>query len=66
MSEQIPLKYQPLIERVKTKGSKSKAEAIKAFLPAMRGLQIQTSKTLFCKTLCSVSSTAVSICKRSS
>ena len=31
MSEQIPLKYQPLIERVKTKGSKSKAEAIKAF-----------------------------------
>ena len=31
MSEQIPLKYQPLIERVKAKGSTSKAEAIKAF-----------------------------------
>jgi len=31
MSEQIPLKYQPLLGRVKAKGSTSKAEAIKAF-----------------------------------
>lgn len=31
MSEQVPVKYQPLIQRVKTSGSKSKAEAIKAF-----------------------------------
>ena len=31
MSDQIPLRYQPLLARVKTKGNTSKAEAIKAF-----------------------------------
>ena len=39
MSEIIPIKYLPLLQRVRDKNSKSKAEAIKAFCLQCVGFQ---------------------------
>ena len=49
MSDQIPIKYQPLINRVRTKGNISKAEAIKAFCLQCVGYKYKRVQHCSCK-----------------
>ena len=45
MSDKIPIKYQPLFERIKDKNIKSKADSIKAFCLRCVGYQYKRVRT---------------------